>query len=246
MLCTRLFAERARDGGGLATAVARLARAALGRLSERSRPVGANALGRVDHELGRRVLAPAGSPRVRRVQRRPARPRLRHRAPRRAVRPLTEGAVTHLPSRPWPARSTGRGRAVHVRTSASRDNGRAVRQRIRPAPRVAAGARRQERLRALGYKAAPVDGRFGPMTGGRSPRSRPATTGARRRSRTADAGAPARAPRVEPAAIPAIPRLLPPTPPASRRLVPRVSVRTRPNRAADPDHCARRPWWWRP
>jgi peptidoglycan hydrolase-like protein with peptidoglycan-binding domain len=224
MLCTRLFAS----ARGTVVVVATLLLASL------ALPSGASAN---DHgrsvptrsaasimSLGDGYSHPAGSPRVRRVQR-----RLRDLGYATGpldgrYGPLTEGAVTHF--------QADRGLQVDGEVGPSTS------ARLRRATTVVRygsgyalphGSRRvravQERLRALGYKAGPVDGRFGPMTGR-------AVTAFQTRHGLAPDGAvgPQTLARLrarpvsQPAAIPAIPRLLPPTPPASRRLVPRVSV----------------------
>jgi len=167
---------------------------------------------------------PAGSPRVRRVQR-----RLRVLGYATGLLdgrygPLTERAVTRFQAdhgllvdgEVGPSTSARLRRATTVVRYGS---GYALphgSQRVRAV---------QRRLRALGYQAGPVDGRFGPMT-------RRAVTAFQARHGLAPDGTvgPRTLARLharpvsQPAAIPAIPRLLHPTPPAPRRLVPRVSV----------------------
>jgi peptidoglycan hydrolase-like protein with peptidoglycan-binding domain len=224
MLCTRLFVS----ARGMVVVVAMLLLASL------ALPSGASAN---DHgrsvpthtaasimRFGDGYSQPAGSQRVRRVQRRlrvlgyatgPVDGR---------YGPITEGAVTRF--------QADRGLQVdgEVGPSTSARLRRATTVvRYRSGYALPHGSQRvravQRRLRALGYEAGPVDGRFGPMT-------RRAVTAFQTRHGLAPDGAvgPLTLARLHtrpvsrPAAIPAIPRLLPPAPPARRRLVPRLSV----------------------
>jgi peptidoglycan hydrolase-like protein with peptidoglycan-binding domain len=224
MLCTRLFAS----ARGMVAVVATLLLASL------ALPSGASAN---DHgrsvpthtaasimRLGDGYSQPAGAQRVRRVQRRlrvlgyatgPVDGR---------YGPLTEGAVARF--------QADRGLRIdgEVGPSTSARLLRATRVvRYGSGYALPHGSQRvralQRRLRALGYEAGPVDGRFGPMT------TRAVTTFQTRHGLAPDGAVGPRTlarlharPASRPAAIPAIPRLLPPAPPASRRPVPRVSV----------------------
>lgn len=224
MLCMRLFAS----ARGMVAVVATLLLASLALPSGASandhgrsvRPHTAASIMR----FGDGYSQPAGSQRVRRAQQRlrvlgyatgPVDGR---------YGPLTEGAVTRFQA----DRGLQVDGEVGPSTSARLRRATAV-VRYRSGYAMPHGSQRvravQRRLRALGYQAGPLDGRFGPMT-------RHAVTAFQTRHGLAPDGAVgARTlarlharPVSRPVAIPAIPRLLPTAPPASRRLVPRVSV----------------------